>query len=528
MKRLLSSLFFFPFAVHAACDLVLNEAGEYEVGSFEDLTKVGIGDCVLDAKYRLVADIIAPESEDDWHGFQPIGGFSAPSGFSGEFHGAGHKIKNLQLYNDNYEGLFGRDMDGLVDSLGLEDIFLNGGYYTGAVVGYGGSGKIKNVYVTGKVQYAGYKPEESYIGGIAGVFGGTIEDCYFVGEIGENYNIGGIVGMNTGAVKTSFAINEGVVQGIYSSKYNIGTVVGVNEITGTVENSYGMTYADCDKRKVVGSNLGSVDENSASVDCFDYNYNGGMKAKEFFAGFDFENTWGINEGKTSPFLKSNLTVVKGVKPVWYAKQYCTGKKVGIGMALMPEGLDERNYGGKFNVVEVGDKMVVDFSGVYALNQNGYTFVSDTLDIPIAPLALEVTGITVEDKVYDGTTDATVTGEPKIEGVCKDDGVTLKGTVTATFENAKEGKNKKVVLSGLTLAGDSSVVANYELVMPQLVASITAVESSSSAESSSSSIESIVYGPAIRSNQPSKVYFDGHSVIMKKNGMRFDLLGNKLK
>ena len=146
------------------------------------------------------------------------------------------------------------------------------------------------------------------------------------------------------------------------------------------------------------------------------------------------------------------------------------------MALMPEGLDERNYGGKFNVVEVGDKMVVDFSGVYALNQNGYTFVSDTLDIPIAPLALEVTGITVEDKVYDGTTDATVTGEPKIEGVCKDDGVTLKGTVTATFENAKEGKNKKVVLSGLTLAGDSSVVANYELVMPQLVASITAVES----------------------------------------------------
>ncbi|MBP5315605.1 MAG: hypothetical protein J6Y87_07045 [Muribaculaceae bacterium] len=521
MKKIFSSLLALPFAVNAACDLVLNEAGEYEVGTFEDLTKVGIEDCALDAKYRLTADIVAPKSEDDWHGFQPIGGFSAPSGFSGEFHGAGHKIKNLELYNDNFEGLFGRDMDGVVDSLGLEDIYLNGGYYTGAVVSYGGSGTIKNVYVTGKVKYAGYKPEDSYIGGIAGVFGGTIEDCYFVGELGENYNIGGIVGMNQGTVKTSYAINEGTLQGVYKSKYNVGSVVGVNEATGTVENSYGMTFADCNGHKVVGLNLGSVDTNIASVECFDYNYNGGMKAKDFFVGFDFENTWGIAEGKTSPFLKANLKVVKGVTPVWYAKEYCTGKVLGTGMALMPEGLDERNYGGKFNVVEIGDKMVVDFSEVYALNQNGYVFVSDTLDIPISPLTLTVTGVTVEDKVYDGTTDAKVSGEPKIEGVCKDDDVTLKGTLTAEFENAEVGKKKKIVLSGLTLEGDSAVLVNYKLVMPEISATITAAESSSSAES-------IVYGRAKRVDQPSKIYFDGHSVIMKKNGMRFDLLGNKLK
>ena len=519
MKKFLSSLLVLPFAVHAACDLVLNEAGEYEVGTFEDLTKVGIEDCALDAKYRLTADIVAPKSEDDWHGFQPIGGFSAPSGFSGEFHGAGHKIKNLQLYNDNYEGLFGRDMDGLVDSLGLEDIFLNGGYYTGAVVGYGGSGKIKNVYVTGRVQYAGYKPEESYIGGIAGVFGGTIEDCYFVGEIGENYNIGGIVGMNTGTVKTSYAINEGVVQGIYSSKYNIGTVVGVNEITGTVENSYGMTYADCDGHKVVGSNLGSVDENSASVKCFDYNYNGGMKAKDFFVGFDFENTWGIAEGKTFPFLKANLKVVKGVVPVWYAKEYCTGKVLGTGMALMPEGLDERNYGGKFNVVEIGDKMVVDFSEVYALNQNGYAFVSDTLDIPISPLTLTVTGVSVEYKVYDGTAAAKVSGEPKIEGVCKDDDVTLKGTLTAEFENAEVGKNKKIVLSGLTLEGDSALLANYKLALPELKAEI-------SKKTESIGARAVAQNKAL--DRDAKIRFDGHSLIAEKNGLRFDLQGNKLK
>ena len=334
--------------------------------------------------------------------------------------------------------------------------------------------------------------------------------------------------MNTGTVKTSYAINEGTLDGTYKSKYNVGSVVGVNELTGSVENSYGMTYADCNGNKVIGSNLGSVDKNSATVECFDYNYYGGMKSKDFFVGFDFENTWGIDEGKTSPFLKSNLTVVKGVKPVWYAKEYCTGKALGIGMALMPEGLDERNYGGKFNVVEVGDKMVVDFSGVYALNQDGYAFVSDTLDIPISPLTLTITGITVEDKVYDGTTDAVVSGNAKLEGVCESDEVSLTGTLVAEFENGKEGKNKKVILSGLTLAGEASVLANYKLVMPEINATITAAESSSSIKSSNPSTESIVNGRALRADQPSNIYFDGHSVIMKKNGVRFDLLGNKFK
>ena len=39
MKKIFSTLLVLPFAVYAACDLVLNEAGEYEVGTFEDLTK---------------------------------------------------------------------------------------------------------------------------------------------------------------------------------------------------------------------------------------------------------------------------------------------------------------------------------------------------------------------------------------------------------------------------------------------------------------------------------------------------------
>ena len=189
------------------------------------------------------------------------------------------------------------------------------------------------------------------------------------------------------------------------------------------------------------------------------------------------------------------------------------------MALMPEGLDERNYDGIFNVVEIGDKMVVDFSEVYALNQNGYAFVSDTLDIPIKPITLNVTGLTAADKKYDGTDDAVISGEPNIEGICKDDNVTLKGSLTAKFENAEVGTNKKIILSGLTLEGDSAVLANYVLALPELKANITQ-------ESASIGYRIISQKSVLEYKE--KIRFDGHSVIAEKNGMRFDLLGNKLK
>lgn len=533
--KLFSLLCVFPFVAYAACGLTMNASQEYEVGTFEDLQKVGIEDCSLDAKYRMTDDITVPESDDEWHGFPPIGDF-ASDGFSGEFHGAGHRIINLELYNDNYEGFFGHSMNGLVDSLGLENIFVNGGYYTGGVVGYGGSGTISNVYVTGTIQFMGYKPEESYMGGIAGSFAGKIENCYFNGTIGSTYNIGGIVGLNEGTVKTSYAINTGTLNMSYQvGKMNLGAVVGVNEKSGSVENSYGMAYIE---EKVIGKNLGAVDSNSAYTKGFDYNYNLEMKFKDFYVGFDFEKVWEINEKKTEPFLRAMLKPAR-VTPVWYAKEYCTGKAVGPGMSLMPEGLNENNYGGKFGVKEVNGKMVVDLSNVHALNQNGYAFVSDTLDIPIQPLEITVTGLTANDKVYDGEVNTEILGTAELDGVCEDDDVALKGSVKGEFADAKIGKNKKVKISGLSLEGDSLVLANYRLVLPELSASIiadtTEKENSIDTEDKDDEDDGVDADTAdqaivrtlleIPEGAP-KILFDGHSVLVGKNGMTFDLQGNR--
>ena len=74
-KILLFILLIIPFSAYAECALSINGAGEYEVGSSDDLMKVGVDDCGLDAKYRLTDDIqVNIEGLED--GFEPINHFS--------------------------------------------------------------------------------------------------------------------------------------------------------------------------------------------------------------------------------------------------------------------------------------------------------------------------------------------------------------------------------------------------------------------------------------------------------------------
>lgn len=543
MKKLFPVFLALPIVANAACGLSKNAADEYEVGTFEDLQKVGVEDCELDANYRLTADIKVPKSTDEWHGFPPIGGFSSPSGFSGEFHGAGHRIVNLELYNDQMEGLFGMNMDGLVDSLGLENVFVNGGTYTGAVVGWGGSGTISNVFVTGKVQGSGMDP---YIGGIAGTFAGTIENCYFNGEIVIVDHVGGIVGKNEGTVKNSYAINEHTTSGGFVNKMYVGAIAGVNN--GSIVSSYGMNYSIYQEFGIVGDAKGSsgnVDDNSAHVEPFDYNQKGAMQKQELYVGFDFENTWGIAEGKSEPFLKALLKKVS-VTPVSAGVDYCSGKPLSEWVVL-GESVDNRNYAGDEFVIYKDGKIDVDVSEIVALNQNGYVFVPVPVDAVIAPTKLTISGLSAMDKEYDGTTAVEISGTPKLEGLCKDDKVELVAGQNE-FENAEVGNKKKVVV-GYTLKGDESVLRNYSLELPVLTASITETKSSSSEsssssveESSSSEVSSSSVTPASSSSattaiargkfeiceKATRTYFDGHSVTIEKNGKRFDLMGNRVK
>jgi hypothetical protein len=92
---------------------------------------------------------------------------------------------------------------------------------------------------------------------------------------------------------------------------------------------------------------------------------------------------------------------------------------------------------------------------------------------VNPKALTIQGLSAENKTYDGTTTATLTGTAVLAGVVSPDVVTLSGTPSANFADAGVGIAKPVTVTGFTLQGDASVVDNYTLQQPTgLVADIT--------------------------------------------------------
>ena len=109
------------------------------------------------------------------------------------------------------------------------------------------------------------------------------------------------------------------------------------------------------------------------------------------------------------------------------------------------------------------------------NGGKYTTNTGTATVTVNPKAVTVSGITANDKVYDGTTNAGLDySAVTLGGVLEND--TLTVTATGKLESADVGE-KKVTISDLTLGGDSA--ANYVLAesgnQTETTATITAKE-----------------------------------------------------
>jgi predicted RNA-binding protein with TRAM domain len=89
---------------------------------------------------------------------------------------------------------------------------------------------------------------------------------------------------------------------------------------------------------------------------------------------------------------------------------------------------------------------------------------------VSQKALTITGLTAQNKVYDGLTTASATGTAALSGVVSPDAVTLSGTPSFTFASAAVGNSIAVSTSGYTLSGAQS--ANYSLTQPSFTANIT--------------------------------------------------------
>ena len=131
----------------------------------------------------------------------------------------------------------------------------------------------------------------------------------------------------------------------------------------------------------------------------------------------------------------------------------------------------------FNNANVGTGKTVTGTGfsLTGASAGNYSLASSTLTTTADITAKQLTGhFTAADKVYDGTTAATITGRSLTGGIISGDTVTLTGG-SATFATADVGTGKTVTGTGFSLAGASA--GNYSLASSTLTttADITAKE-----------------------------------------------------
>ncbi|KTT27675.1 YDG domain-containing protein [Pseudacidovorax intermedius] len=116
-------------------------------------------------------------------------------------------------------------------------------------------------------------------------------------------------------------------------------------------------------------------------------------------------------------------------------------------------------------------------GSYAYTLNGtltdslgYQYAPFAQSLTVTPRALNVSGISANNKTYDGSAAATLSGTATATALAGDL-VAISGTGTGAFANANAGVNKAVAVSGYTATGTDA--GNYQLVQPSgLTATIT--------------------------------------------------------
>src|SRR5262249_32630396 len=109
---------------------------------------------------------------------------------------------------------------------------------------------------------------------------------------------------------------------------------------------------------------------------------------------------------------------------------------------------------------------LNLSGADAAN---YSLTEPVLSANITPANLTITGVSANNKVYDDTIAATLSGTATLLGIIGADDVSLSGTAINTFVTRTAGSAKSVTVTGLSLTGADA--ANYTLNLPLLTANI---------------------------------------------------------
>lgn len=127
----------------------------------------------------------------------------------------------------------------------------------------------------------------------------------------------------------------------------------------------------------------------------------------------------------------------------------------------------------FDNAEVEDNKNVSISGLLIEGEDigNYELKIPSIRADILPREVIVEGISVKDKIFDGTTEAEIEGNIALNGLLENETkVSFAGELKANFEYSEVGENIKIIFSGLSLTGDNA--KNYILIYPEIYANIT--------------------------------------------------------
>jgi filamentous hemagglutinin family protein len=457
----------------------------------------GMGsDGMQDNSYVLANNIDAANTKD-WYagaGFMPISS-NGEANFTGTFDGLGHTLSNLTINrpSQNDVGLFAR-MYGSISNVGLINAVVTGGdIWVGALASIN-FGTINNVYATGNVsgvsQVGGLVGDNNHYNGNSAV----ISNAYFSGNVsgrdGSPYyaSVGGLVGINAGGIiRDSYA--TGNVTGVTQ---NVGGLVGWNYVedsNASITNSYSTGKVSSTAGSVgglVGLNDATITnsfwniESSGQADLADGRGTGlttaQMQNMSSFTGWDIANTggssavWRIYEGSTTPLLRSFLTALtvtaKEATQSYNGEAYSGGNGVSYSVEN-PELSGSLAYGGTAQGAINAGSYTLAASGYYSYQQ-GYdiSYIDSTLTID--PARLNIYAVSVS-KTYDGTADSS--GVVAYTGLQGDDSFLNLSQSYASKDVLGTNLSALRVDNGFTL-DDGNSGGNYIVTIHDALGSIT--------------------------------------------------------
>lgn len=334
------------------------EEDPYRIYTAEDLYNVNYE---LDAYYILMNNI-------DFEGISisPIGTTTVP--FTGNFNGNGYKLSNFVISSSttDYIGLFGVVSDAVITGVTIEDAYITGRNYVGALVGIvkgtervitdccvvGGS-VTGTSYVGGLIGYATQVSTTSitscysdisvigttYVGGLVGYLYGGVSKSYVLGNVTGTNDVGGLIGYSysastiensysaatvTGTTRVGGLIGNQILANNVINCYVLGSVSGtgyVGGILGTSTNVVTITSSYvAGSVTAINATVGGLTGNAAKLAVVNSYYDGiavgvksssvlqvslvtsTMKKQSTYTDWDFESIWAIEEGVSYPYL----------------------------------------------------------------------------------------------------------------------------------------------------------------------------------------------------------------------------------